>query len=253
MFTIDETSLPLQQDLAVGVPGAQEWVNDLPHPANVKFVGDYRAKYRRSPSFYGAQAYDAANLINSAVVAVAGDLSNKDGIRDAMRRADYASVRGPYRYGNNHFPIENFYLQEAVKNPDGSFALKTRATILEHSQDSFHEKCPMSGSRASPSTVMLLVIEQCLNGLQFGLLLFLLAAGLTLVFGIMDLINLAHGSLYMMGAYFAATFSAFTGSFVAGALLARCWQPGAGVRSRSWRCGGCTDATISTRSWRRSD
>jgi len=67
---------------------------------------------------------------------------------------------------------------------------------------------------------MTLFIEQCLNGLQFGLLLFLLAAGLTLVFGIMDLVNLAHGSLYMLGAYFAATFAAWTGSFVLGAMLA---------------------------------
>jgi branched-chain amino acid transport system permease protein len=66
----------------------------------------------------------------------------------------------------------------------------------------------------------MLLIEQCLNGLQLGLLLFLLAAGLTLVFGIMDLVNLAHGSLYMIGAYFAATFTALTGSFVAGAVLA---------------------------------
>jgi branched-chain amino acid transport system permease protein len=67
---------------------------------------------------------------------------------------------------------------------------------------------------------MLLFLEQCLNGLQFGLLLFLLAAGLTLVFGIMDMVNLAHGSLYMVGAYFAATFVALTDSFVLGALLA---------------------------------
>ena len=67
---------------------------------------------------------------------------------------------------------------------------------------------------------MTLFIEQCLNGFQLGLLLFLLAAGLTLVFGIMDLVNLAHGSLYMVGAYFAATFAAFTGSFVLGALIA---------------------------------
>jgi branched-chain amino acid transport system permease protein len=67
---------------------------------------------------------------------------------------------------------------------------------------------------------MTLFIEQCLNGLQFGLLLFLLAAGLTLVFGIMDLVNLAHGSLYMIGAYFAATFAAWTGSFVLGAVFA---------------------------------
>src|SRR5437870_10726288 len=67
---------------------------------------------------------------------------------------------------------------------------------------------------------MLLFLEQCLNGLQFGLLLFLLAAGLTLVFGIMDLVNLAHGSLYMVGAYFATTFYAWTGSFVLAVLLA---------------------------------
>jgi branched-chain amino acid transport system permease protein len=67
---------------------------------------------------------------------------------------------------------------------------------------------------------MLFFLEQCLNGLQFGLLLFLLAAGLTLVFGIMNLVNLAHGSLYMMGAYFAATFAVWTDSFVLGALLA---------------------------------
>jgi branched-chain amino acid transport system permease protein len=67
---------------------------------------------------------------------------------------------------------------------------------------------------------MLLFIEQFLNGLQFGLLLFLLAAGLTLVFGIMDLVNLAHGSLYMMGAYFAATFTTLTGHFIGGVVLA---------------------------------
>jgi branched-chain amino acid transport system permease protein len=67
---------------------------------------------------------------------------------------------------------------------------------------------------------MLLFVEQFLNGLQFGLLLFLLAAGLTLVFGIMDLVNLAHGSLYMLGAYFAATFTALTGHFIGGVILA---------------------------------
>src|SRR6478672_8583132 len=67
---------------------------------------------------------------------------------------------------------------------------------------------------------MLYFFEQCLNGIQLGMLLFLLAAGLTLVFGIMDLVNLAHGSLYMLGAYFAATFAVWTGSFVFGAVLA---------------------------------
>ena len=65
-----------------------------------------------------------------------------------------------------------------------------------------------------------LILEQALNGVQFGLMLFLLAAGLTLVFGIMDMINLAHGSLYMVGAYLAAAAVAASGSFVVGVLAA---------------------------------
>jgi branched-chain amino acid transport system substrate-binding protein len=143
VFTIDALSLPLQKDLALGVPGAQEWVNDLPNAANKKFVADFRAKYKAYPSFYGAQAYDAAMLINSAVVAVKGDLTRKDAIRDAMRKANYASVRGPYKYGNNQFPIENFYVQEAVRDAEGNLTLKTVATILKNDQDRFHDKCPM--------------------------------------------------------------------------------------------------------------
>jgi branched-chain amino acid transport system substrate-binding protein len=142
-FTIDETTLPLQKDLALGVPGAQEWVNDLPNEANKRFVADYKAKHQKGPSFYGAQSYDAVNLVNSAVVAVNGDLSKKDAMRDAMRKAGYASVRGPYKYGNNHFPIQNFYLQEVVKDASGNLALKTMATIVKDSQDKFHDKCPM--------------------------------------------------------------------------------------------------------------
>ena len=142
-FTIDALSLPLQKDLAIGVPGAQQWVNDLPNDANKKFVADFRARHKAYPSFYGAQAYDAAFLVNSAVTAVKGDLNNKDGMRNEMRKANYASVRGPYRYGNNHFPIQNFYLQDVVKDPEGDLTLKTVTTIVKDSQDQFHGRCPM--------------------------------------------------------------------------------------------------------------
>jgi branched-chain amino acid transport system substrate-binding protein len=142
-FTIDALSLPLQKDLALGVPGAQQWVNDLPNDANKKFVADFRAKHKTYPSFYGAQSYDAANLINSAVLAVKGDLSKKDEMRNAMRKANYNSVRGPYKYGNNHFPIQNFYLQDVVKDPEGNLTLKTVATVVKDSQDKHHDKCPM--------------------------------------------------------------------------------------------------------------
>ena len=142
-FTVDAITLPLQKDLALGVPGAQEWVNDLPNEANKKYVADFRAKHKNYPSFYGAQSYDAANLVNSAVVAVNGDLGKKDAMRDAMRKANYASVRGPYKYGPNHFPIQNFYLQEVVKDAEGNLTLKTAATIVENHQDMFASRCPM--------------------------------------------------------------------------------------------------------------
>jgi branched-chain amino acid transport system substrate-binding protein len=142
VFSIDELSLPRLKDLAVGVPGAQEWVIDLPNETNKKFVADYIAKYKSRPSFYGAQSYDAAMLLNSAVTAVNGDLSNKDEIRKAMEKADFKSVRGSFKFGNNHVPIENFYLQDVVKEGD-EYVLKTVATIVENYQDRFHDRCPM--------------------------------------------------------------------------------------------------------------
>ena len=143
-FTIDELSLPLQKDNAIGVPGAQEWVNDLPNEQNKTFVADYRKKYPNlRPTYYGAQAYDAAQLINSAVVAVKGDTSKKDEMKAEMQKANFKSLRGPFKYGANHIPIQNFYLQDVVKDADGALSLKTVATIVKDAQDSFHDKCSM--------------------------------------------------------------------------------------------------------------
>jgi branched-chain amino acid transport system substrate-binding protein len=141
-FTIDELSLPRMKDLAVGIPGAQEWVNDLPNEANKKFVADYKAKYKSSPSFYGAQTYDALALLESAVVAVKGDLTKKEEMRKAMEKADFKSVRGNFKFGPNHIPIQNFYLQDVVKQGD-EYVLKTVATIVENDQDKHVGKCPM--------------------------------------------------------------------------------------------------------------
>ncbi|MDN3277345.1 ABC transporter substrate-binding protein [Frankia sp. RB7] len=143
-FTVDELSLPLQKENALGVPGAQEWVNDLPNEQNKRFVADYRKKYTGlRPTYYGAQAYDAAQLINSAVVAVKGDTSKKDAMKAEMEKANIKSLRGPFKFGNNHIPVQNFYLQDVVKDGEGQLSLKTVATIVENDQDRFHDKCPM--------------------------------------------------------------------------------------------------------------
>ena len=143
-FTIDELSLPRQGELALGVPGAQEWVNDLPNEQNKRYVADYIKKYNGArPSFYGAQTYDAAFLIDSALNATKGNVSDKDALRAAMKKADFKSVRGNFKFGNNHIPIQNFYLQDVVKDADGTLSLKTVSTIVKESQDNFHDKCAM--------------------------------------------------------------------------------------------------------------
>ena len=141
-FTIDELSLPRLKDLAVGIPGAQQWVNDLPNEANKRYVADYKAKYKLSPSFYGSQTYDAAVLIDSGLKAVNGDMTKKDDLRKALEKADFKSVRGNFKFGPNHIPIQSFYLQDVVKQGD-DYVLKTVATIVENDQDKHHDKCPM--------------------------------------------------------------------------------------------------------------
>ncbi len=142
-FTIDDLSLPRLKDLAVGNPSAMMWVSDLDNDANKKFVGDFKAKYKTLPSFYGADTYDSVALINSAVTAVKGDLTNKDGMRKEMEKADFKSVRGGFKFNNNHLPIQNFYLEEARKDPDGSYSLHTISTIVKDDQDAYHTQCPM--------------------------------------------------------------------------------------------------------------
>jgi branched-chain amino acid transport system substrate-binding protein len=143
-YTIDATTLPLQKELALGAISTQSWVQDLPNEVNKRYVADYLKKHGRYPSFYGAQSYDAAMLIASAVNAVSGDVKNKAGMRTAMRKAQFPNTRGDnFRYGNNHFPIQNFYAQEVVKDSEGRLTYKTVATVFKDYQDAHASKCPM--------------------------------------------------------------------------------------------------------------
>ena len=142
-FTVDALTLPQLKDLALGHVSTQEWVQDLDNPANKKFVGDFRKKYGRYPSYYSAQNYDAAMLIASAVVATGGKLDDKEAFRAALERADFQSVRGKFRYNTNHFPIQDFYAQEVVKDAQGEFTMKTIGTVFTDMKDVFYEKCPM--------------------------------------------------------------------------------------------------------------
>jgi branched-chain amino acid transport system substrate-binding protein len=143
VFSIDAITLPQQGDLALGTLGAQEWVNDLPNEQNKRYVADFKKKYNTYPSYYGAQSYDAIMLIASAAEALKGDLSNKDKVRAELKKANFKSLRGDFKYNTNQFPIQNFYIQEAVKDPAGMMTVKTIATAVTAAKDPYYEKCPM--------------------------------------------------------------------------------------------------------------
>lgn len=147
VFTVDSIALPKLQGAGMqGVMGSwntQFWGPDLDTPQNKKFVSGFKEKYGRYPSFYAAQSYDTIFLIKSAVEAVGGDLSNMDGMRAAMEKADFPSVRGSFSYGKNHMPIQNFYLREVVADSDGVWTTKIVDTVFENHQDPYVGNCSL--------------------------------------------------------------------------------------------------------------
>lgn len=142
-FTVDETTLPAQQDAALGFLGGANWAQNLDNPQSRAFVEAFEAKYGSVPALYAIQAYDAALAIDAAVRAVDGKLDDKDGLRAALKAADFESLRGKFRFGHNHYPIQDFYLVKAVKRPDGKFATEIVEKIFEDYQDNYASQCKL--------------------------------------------------------------------------------------------------------------
>ena len=147
VFTVDAISLPKFQkagmNSVLGTHSASFWSPDLDTPQNKKFVAGFKKKYGRMPSFYAAQSYDSMFLIKSAVDAVKGDTSQLDAMRSTMEKAEFPSVRGKFSYGNNHMPIQNFYLTQVVEGEDGNWTTKIVDTIYTAHQDPYAKGCPL--------------------------------------------------------------------------------------------------------------
>ncbi len=147
VYTVDALSLPLLQKAgnksALGTYLTQMWAADMDNAANKKFVADFKAKHGTYPSYYAAQAYDSIMLIKSAVEAVKGNLKDQDGMRKAFEAAKFDSVRGPFKMGKNHFPIQNFYANEVVADKDGTWMNSNRQVVFQDHQDSYASDCKM--------------------------------------------------------------------------------------------------------------
>ena len=142
--TTDGIGLPAMGDAALGVLAGTFWGPDFANAANQRFVKEFEAKYKRIPSQYAAQSYDAAQLIDAAMTKTGGKVDDKKALMAALRTASFASVRGDFKFNSNQFPIQDFHMFEAVKDAQGRMTLKTIATPLQQVKDNFADKCKMT-------------------------------------------------------------------------------------------------------------
>ncbi len=142
-FTVDESTLPAQQDAALGFFGGSNWAPDLDNPQNKAFVAAYEKEFNAVPATYAFQAYDAALLIDSAVRAVGGNVGNKDALRAAMMKADFKSLRGGFKFNTNHYPIQDFYLVKVAKRADGKYETQIVKKVFENYADTHAKDCAM--------------------------------------------------------------------------------------------------------------
>jgi branched-chain amino acid transport system substrate-binding protein len=142
-FTVDESTLPAQQDAAVGFFGGANWAPNLDNPQNKEFVAAYEKEYNAVPATYAFQAYDAAMLIDSALKQTKGNTANKDALRAALAKADFKSLRGAFKFNTNHYPIQDFYHVKVVKRVDGKFQTEIVQKVFSNYADAYVKDCAM--------------------------------------------------------------------------------------------------------------
>jgi len=144
VFTVDETTLPALKESAIGQWETKFWSPDLNVPASKRYVADFRKKYGYTPSFYGAQSYDGMMLIDAAVRANKGSLADTKAVVAAMRKAEYDSIRGPFKWNVNQHPIQDFYLLRAEKGGPDGVEMKIQKKVFDDHKDSYYQDCKMA-------------------------------------------------------------------------------------------------------------
>ena len=141
-YTVDNTTLPAIGDDAIGLVRTTFWNEDSDNPVNRKFVADFQKKFGRNAAEYAAQAYDTIMLLDSAIRAVNGRIEDKPAFLAALRKADFKSVRGSFRFNNNNFPIQDYYVGRIVKE-GGRLRARTEEVVLKDHGDAYASQCPL--------------------------------------------------------------------------------------------------------------
>ena len=117
---------------------------DFANAANQKFMAEFEKEYKRIPTLYASQGYDAAQLINAAVRDVKGKLDDREALRKALKAAKFDSVRGPFKFNTNQYPIQNYYVRTVGSDGKGGLINKSfNEPILKNHGDAYVQSCPM--------------------------------------------------------------------------------------------------------------
>lgn len=143
--SLDTTILKAVGDAALGMSASTHWNTDFDNPANKAFMAAWEKKFgaERLPTYYAGQAYDTALAIGAALKGVKGDVSDMEKFRTAMLKADFASVRGAFKFGPNQHPIQDWYSTRVEKDASGKPAIKTVAKILSNHGDVYASQCKL--------------------------------------------------------------------------------------------------------------
>jgi len=141
-FSADEDVIQAVGDPMVGMLNTAQWAHDLDNPANQAFVKAFREAYNgRTPSMYAMQAYEVIMSIDAAVRLTGGKVDDRAALVAALEKADYPSVRGPYTFARNHYPVQDYYLRVVEKNADGKLSNKLVGKVFEQYADVYVDQC----------------------------------------------------------------------------------------------------------------
>ncbi|MGO4330359.1 ABC transporter substrate-binding protein [Cupriavidus sp. 2TAF22] len=142
-YTIDANTLGAMGEAAVGVRTAEFWGASMDNPANRQFIDAFQKRYKYAPSSYAAQGYDAGRMLDAAIRQANGSIDDRAAMAAALKSAKFQSVRGDFRFNNNHFPIQDLYVGEIVKSADGVPTMKLGERVLHDYGDAYAASCPL--------------------------------------------------------------------------------------------------------------
>lgn len=141
--TTDGSTLPAIREAALGTISGSFWGPDFDNAESRRFVEEFENKYKRIPSQYAAQSYDAAMLLDSAIAKVRGNVGDKPAFMAALKSAEFKSIRGAFKFNNNHFPVQDMPVLEVAKDAKGRVSMKTVAFPFRDHKDAYHQQCAL--------------------------------------------------------------------------------------------------------------